>query len=110
MKFWAGVVFTLLVVSPRTEVVSTTEYQTIVRTVEVKPKWKPTPVLDSLIDVEEEDRQGHCLWYYMRENNIEITLWNVIVSGDYADMMGGACYLIGEDDEPLAQVYVEEPS
>lgn len=101
MKFWLGVGFTLLVVSPKTEVVSTTEYQTIVRQVEVEHEWEPTPYADSLIDVEEQERQGLCLWDYMKDNNIEITLENVFVSGYYADMMGGACYLTGEDDGPM---------
>lgn len=92
MKFFLGVFFTLLVVSPKTEIV--TEYQTIVRHVEIQPEWEDTPVLDSLIDVEERERQSLCLWDYMNDNGIEITLENVFVSGYYADMMGGACSLI----------------
>ena len=97
MKFWAGVFFTLLVVSPKTEIV--TEYQTIVRHEEVQLEWEDTPVLDSRVDWEEHERQSVCLWDYLKEQEIEINLWNVLVAGDYTDMMGGACFLIGEDDE-----------
>lgn len=97
MKFWAGVFFTLLVVSPKTEIV--TEYETIVHRVKIEPEWENTPVLDSMIDWEYYEEQSQCLWYYMQEHEIEISLWNVLVAGDYTDMMGGACSLIGENNE-----------
>jgi len=97
MKFWLGVLFTLLVVSPST--VNVTKYETFVREMEVQPERERTPLLDSMIDVAEAERQGECLWYYLQQEGIEITLRNVLAMGEYADIMGGACHLIGENDE-----------
>jgi len=97
MKFWLGVFFTLLVASPSP--VTVVETETFVREIEVQPEWEETPLLDSMIDVAEAERQGECLWYYLQQEGIEITLRNVLAMGEYADIMGGACYLIGDDDE-----------
>ena len=99
MKFWLGVLTSLLVVSPST--VKVPHYETFVREVEVQPEWVETPIIDSLITDEEWveiERQGLCLYDYLKIHDIEITLENVLTVGDYTDIMGGACYLIGEDD------------
>ena len=75
-----------------------TAHQVFVR--EVTPEWDAyTFAVDARLDLDELDRQGHCLWEFMREHGVEVTLENVFVVGDYTDVMGGACYLIGEDDE-----------
>jgi hypothetical protein len=58
-----------------------------------------TPYADSLTDVEEAERQGGCLWEWMREQQVEFTLESVVAAGYWTDTLGGACYLIGEDDE-----------
>ena len=97
MKFWVGVFFALLVASPKAEIVS--EYETIVRHVEVQPEWESTPILDSLVDWEEHERQDECLWVFIQQQELDITLYNVILAGEWADANGGACLLIGEDDE-----------
>ena len=101
MKFWVGVFTTLLVVAPTSTIV--TEYETFVREVEVQLERVDTPAatsrVDSKIDWDEVERQSDCLWKFIQQNDIEITLENVLTLGDYSDMMGGACLLIGEDDE-----------
>jgi hypothetical protein len=58
-----------------------------------------TPYADSLVDWVEVDRQTDCLWTFLQEHEIELTLANVITAGDWTDMHGGACAMIGEDDE-----------
>lgn len=97
MKFWIGVFLTLLVVSPRQEIL----YETIVREVEVAPKLKDTPILDGLIDDwDEVDRQSDCLYKYLLDHvGYGITLEHVLTAGWWTDSIGGACLVIGEDDE-----------
>jgi hypothetical protein len=58
-----------------------------------------TPYADSLVDVDEAERQGACLWEWMRGQDVELTLESVLAAGYWTDTLGGACYLIGEDDE-----------
>jgi hypothetical protein len=57
-----------------------------------------TPYADSLVDVDEAERQGACLWEWMRGQEVELTLESVLAAGYWTDTLGGACYLIGEDD------------
>ena len=99
MKFWMGVLVTLLVVAPTTVVV--TEYETIVREMEYQPEWAETPILDSLVkDFDEIDRQSDCLFEYLRSHvGYDITLERVIAAGLWTDSLGGACLVIGVDDE-----------
>lgn len=108
MKFWLGALATLLVLQPR-EIASAIQYETIVRTVYAEKDSEPRKHLMPH-EIEEAERQGICLWQFMKDRDIQITLNNVLVSGEWTDIRGGACYLIGEDDEPLAQIYIEEPS
>jgi hypothetical protein len=58
-----------------------------------------TPYADSLTDVDEAERQGACLWAWMNEQGVEFTLDSVMAAGYWTDVQGGACLLIGEDDE-----------
>lgn len=58
-----------------------------------------TPIADSRIDVDEAERQGECLWEWMKEQGVEFTLNSVLAAGYWTDELGGACHLIGEDDE-----------
>jgi hypothetical protein len=99
MKFWLGVLFSSLVMSPIVQTV--TEYETFVRVEAVDQSYDstPTPVIDSLIDWEEQDRQNNCLWFYLEKLGWELTLESVMLAGSWADANGGACLLIGEDDE-----------
>ena len=69
----------------------------IVRTVEVEPETV-TPFADSLIDWDEQERQSDCLWTFMQDSELELSLEMVWAAGEVADALGGACYLIGEDE------------
>jgi hypothetical protein len=52
-----------------------------------------------MIDVDEAERQGECLWHWMQREGVEFTLESVLAAGYWTEALGGACYLIGEDDE-----------
>lgn len=97
MKFWLGVLFSTLVISPIPEVLVETIIETEVVHVSTVYDSTPTPVIDSMIDWDEQDRQNDCLWFYLQELGWEITFENVILAGSWADANGGACLLIGED-------------
>jgi hypothetical protein len=58
-----------------------------------------TPVLDSLFDVDEFERQSACLWEFMREHGLEVSVPVVMAAGEWTDLHGGACAMIGADDE-----------
>jgi len=97
MKFWVGVFATLLVISPDSTVV--THYETVVREVEIEREWADTPILDSLVDWDEVDRQTDCLWEFLQAHvGYNITLDAVLAAGYWTDILGGACAVIGEED------------
>lgn len=98
MRFWLGVLFSMLVMSPIPEVFVETIIETEVVHVSTVYDSTPTPVIDSLIDWDEQERQNECLWFYLQQLEWEITLDNVLLAGEWADANGGACLLIGEDD------------
>jgi hypothetical protein len=60
--------------------------------------WE-TPIADSLVDWVEVDRETECLWVMLQEYGVELTFENVWAAGVWTDALGGACLLIGEDDE-----------
>lgn len=97
MKFALGVIFTAISLHPVP--VTVTEYEVVVREVTVEPPPVDTPIADSLVDVDEAERQGECLWWWMKEQGVEFTLNSVLAAGYWTDELGGACHLIGEDDE-----------
>lgn len=71
-------------------------------TVEVVPEpepWVETPLADALIDWDEHDRQTDCLWELLQREQVEITFEVVIAAGVWTDALGGACRVIGDDDE-----------
>ena len=89
-----GLAFVLLVRDTPVQ----TAHQVFVR--QAEPVWDDyTFSVDAGLDLDELDRQAECLWEFMRAEGIEVTLENVFVVGDYSDVRGGACRLIGEDDE-----------
>ena len=67
--------------------------------VEVAAGQVDTPFADSLVDWAEVDRQDACLWRFIVEQGLELSFEMVWAAGEVADALGGACYLIGEDDE-----------
>ncbi|HEY7824183.1 MAG TPA: hypothetical protein VIG24_15180 [Acidimicrobiia bacterium] len=81
----------------RVEPVTVSQPDVIVRTVVVEPETV-TPFADSLIDWDEQERQSDCLWTFMQDSELELTLEMVWAAGEVADALGGACYLIGEDE------------
>ena len=62
-----------------------------------------TPVIDGMFFTDEDwveiDRQSDCLWEFLRTSGVEITLQTVMAAGTWTDALGGACRVIGEDDE-----------
>jgi len=62
-----------------------------------------TPVIDGLFFTEEDwveiDRQSDCLWKFLQASGVEITLQTVMAAGTWTDALGGACLVIGEDNE-----------
>jgi hypothetical protein len=74
----------------------------IVHRVEVDPVDDPdveTPYADSLVDWDELDRQTECLWTLLQDAGVDLTLEVVLAAGTWSDALGGACLMIGEDDE-----------
>lgn len=93
MRFLAGFLTAALLVQPAGEPVP------VEATMAVHMGKLDTPLLDSITDVDEAERQGECLWVWMRDQQVELTLESVLAAGYWTDTLGGACYLIGEDDE-----------
>jgi hypothetical protein len=63
-----------------------------------------TPVIDGMFFTDEDwaeiDRQSDCLFEFIREHvGHDITLEIVLTAGLWTDALGGACLVIGEDDE-----------
>jgi hypothetical protein len=59
-----------------------------------------TPVIDELVDWDEVERQTDCLWVFLTEHfGHDITLDRVLAAAAWTDELGGACLVIGEDDE-----------
>jgi hypothetical protein len=58
-----------------------------------------TPLADALVDWVEVERQTDCLWEFMSQAGVELTLEVVLAAGTWTDALGGACLVIGEDDE-----------
>jgi hypothetical protein len=81
----------------RQEPVTVSQPDVIIRTVEVEPETV-TPFADSLIDWDEQERQSDCLWTFMQDSELELSLEMVWAAGEVADALGGACYLIGEHE------------
>lgn len=88
----------LLLTVGSTETVETTT-QLVVRQVAVQTDEVETPYADSLIDWDEQDRQNDCLWEFLQDSDVELTLETVIAAGDWTDALGGACAAIGEASE-----------
>jgi hypothetical protein len=107
----AAVAFTVGVTVGATMIPAVThvEYQTVVRqqylpamgtglTWAEAQEWA-TPFADSLVDWEALEADTDCLWEFLQAAGVEITLDVVLAAGTWADARGGACQLIGEDDE-----------
>jgi len=79
-----------------------TEPYVVVQVVEMAPAvHEGTPIADSLLDWAEVDRQTDCLWDFLQERQIELTLSNIVTAGDWTDMHGGACAVMGRDSDEV---------
>jgi len=107
VKFWVGVFTTLLVFSPVTVIVK--EYETIVRT-EERQERVDTPILDSLVDWEEWERESDCLFEYLKLHvGYDITLDAVLAAGYWTDTLGGACSVMeGKHGSQLEEVDTQD--
>jgi hypothetical protein len=56
----------------------------------------PNPDVDLLIDWDEVDRQTECLWRFLQQAEVELTLQSVLAAGEWTDALGGACHVMGE--------------
>lgn len=97
MKAACATLMMLLSVESATEI--ETVYETFVQEVEVEREIASTAILDGLVDWDEVERQNECLWLFLQESEVELTLQSVWAAGEWTDALGGACAVIGEDDE-----------
>jgi hypothetical protein len=76
-------------------------YQVVTVAAEVEEREAlPTPIADALVDWEELERETDCLWVILQDTfGFEITMERVTAAALWTHELGGACYLIGEDDE-----------
>jgi hypothetical protein len=58
-----------------------------------------TPIADALVDWDRVDFETDCLWDLLVGSGVELTFENVWAAGVWTDALGGACQMIGEDDE-----------
>ena len=70
-------------------------YETIVQVVEVEKPYEPLPRgehrIDSEIDWDEVDRKTDCIWDILQTDELDITLENVLIVGDWVDINPKAC-------------------
>jgi hypothetical protein len=96
-----AVLLSLLTLHPVAQQV--TVYETVVWRAQVDLTPAATPIIDSLITREEWeaiDAESLCLYHFLVDHfGWEITLDRVLAGGAWTDELGGACALIGEDDE-----------
>jgi hypothetical protein len=93
-----GVLFAAVTLHPLPVVETVTETVTIV-TQAVHQDDHLFVEVDETLDFVEIERQSMCLWHLMVEQEIPITLDNVLTAGAWSDLHGGACALRGEADD-----------
>jgi hypothetical protein len=100
MKAAIALMFALLTIEPRAY--QTVYVETVIRETRVQ-SWQDalaveTPILDSLVDWEEWDKENDCLWELLKASGLEINVRNVMAIGEWADVNGGACAMIGDQE------------
>jgi hypothetical protein len=58
-----------------------------------------TPLADALVDWVQVEADSECLWELLQRWQVELTFENVWAAAVWSDALGGACAMIGEDDE-----------
>ena len=81
------------------QVQATVHTEVFVQTVQVEPVLPDTPLIDALVDLDEFERQSDCLWVFLQQFAVELNVEVVWAAGVWTDALGGACLVIGEDDE-----------
>ena len=72
----------------------------VVVEVEAERVPEPTPFADSLVDFDALERETDCLWVILQEQfGWDITMERVTAAALWTHELGGACAVIGEDDE-----------
>lgn len=72
----------------------------VVVEVEAERVPEPTPFADSLVDFDALERETDCLWVILQDTfGHDITMERVTAAALWTHELGGACHLIGEDDE-----------
>jgi len=87
MRFWLGVVaasVTLAAVEQPPQVLT----ETFVQTVEVQPAWHYEPLTP---DVEQH---AQCMIDLIGHYGLELTVQNLFIVGDMADLLGGPCRML----------------
>jgi len=76
-------------------------YQVVVRTVEVdvEPQPEPEPLTEVSLDADEYERETECLWEFMQKHELDMDVGMVWAATEATRMFGGACYLMGDEDE-----------
>jgi hypothetical protein len=88
VKFWLGVVTSALTISA-VDVAPQVWSETFVQTVQVEgPRWVWEP---PDYDAEQDAR---CMIDLLKHLGLEVTVDNLFVVGDYADLQGGPCGLL----------------
>jgi len=100
VKFWAGFLFAAFTLNPLPEPGShTTEVWVVNSVPEPVQEWQPTPYADSLVDWDRQALEEECLWRLLQDGGWDITYETVVTLSDWAALNGGACQMIGEDDD-----------
>ena len=100
VKFWAGFLFAAFTLNPLPEPgTHTTDVWVVTETVRVQVEWEPTPYADSLVDWDRQAAEEECLWLLLKAGGWDITYKNVVTLSDWAALNGGACGMLGEDDD-----------
>ena len=75
-------------------------YEVVLVEREVERGPQGTPIADSLVDFDEVERQTDCLWVILQEHfGYDITMERVTAAALWTHELGGACAVIGGDDE-----------
>lgn len=77
-----------------------TAHQVIVRTVHVEVEPEPEPAaVEAPMDVDAYERETECLWEFIQKHELDMDVGMVWAATEATRQFGGACYLMGDEDE-----------